>query len=1029
MGKILGLDLGTNSIGWSLIDSEHYSIIDMGVRIFEEGVNNMNTSKEESKNAKRRTARQIRKLNRRRKFRKLLLFKKLVELNMAPAKNIEPFIEINPYKARRDAVNKQITLMELGRALFHICQRRGYKSNRKESIDDKEKGKIFEGDAKAEKAGISELKIEMLNGNYKTIGEYLFSLNPHEKRIRNRYTERKMYFDEFNAIWDFQQKYYPDLLTEENRVIIRDRIIFYQKPLKSQKQTIGKCIFEKNKRRCPKSHPVFQEFRMLQQVNSIRISGVKRITEEQTMLSMEERDVLIKYLSENKELSYKIDKKSIFKVLKLDLNKFYRFNLKDQGKIDGLKTIHALKSALGKDYSNFDENEILKMWNTLHFAEDDEWLRDYAQKTWNFTQEQAQKFAKIKLEPDYANLSLKAITKMLPFMRDGLMYHLAAQSAGYHHSLAEDVIEKTEYLPEPPGIANPIVTVALHQLRKVVNSLIDYYGSPDAIRVELARDMKNSRNDRLEMLRSNKERETINKKISDKLINDNIIESPKRNDIIKYRLWEECNHICPYTGKSISLHQLFVTGEVDVEHILPYSRTLDDSYNNKTLCFRSENELKGNRTPYEAYSSDESKYNGILDRVKEFSHSKARRFKLKNLDALDDFIERQLNDTRYISREAKKYLAHICDKVNVSSGQSTAILRHYWGLNSILKESQNPYLKDKEDDAKSRDDHRHHAIDATVIALTTQSFIQMLSTHHRKYGTLEDKNIEKFPFPWENFRSDVLNKIDNILISHKANKRVRGQLHEETIYGKLLNQDGTQRMNEGGIPVYAIRKPLESLTGKQVKGIIDPVVKNLVFERLRSLGVNTDEEKFDVPRNSFNEPLYMVNKTGLKIRIKSVRVAMPSAAMKNIRGYNAWVETGGNHHIVLFSDESGKIDGRVVSLFDAVLRKRDGLPVIDRELEPGLEFICSLHRNEMVIAGDLPEDFDYLDKSTYHLVFKQVFRVQKMVFDKRLMFRLHFVTYNRDLDNRGVLRRGPATIGKFSKLLINPIGYLEFCND
>lgn len=1038
MTVILGLDLGPNSIGWALIEEENQRIINSGVRIFQEGVESLNTGKEESRNASRRLNREIRVQNRRRRMRKHKLIPFLKENNLMPAENEEEFFKINPYEVRKKALNKQLSNFELGRAFYHLNQRRGFKSNRKTEIlaesdkdvqKEKESGKV--------KSAINELQNEIGQGGFKTLGEFLASLDPHEKRIRDRYTDRSMYFDEFNIIWEKQKKYYPNILTDENLKILRDEIIFFQRPLKSQRDKVGKCPFEPNYRRAAKSNPVFQEFRMLQQINSLTIYGGGRITDEEQRLSMEEREILVKYLNENPSLP--IDKPTkIKKLLNLDTKATYKINLESLGKIDGMKTYCSIRRALGdKLYSNFGKEDLYKMWDVLYFAQDTDWLKNNAIKRWNFDEETAERFSKIALEDKFGNLSTKAMRKILPHLREGLMYHEAALAAGFQHSLWDKEVELRDLLPVPETVANPIVMQVLHQLRKVVNEIIESYTRPDIIRVELARDMKQPLQQRLKSLKKNNDIRDKNENIRQILIDEFNIGQPSRDDIIKYRLWEECKFICPYTGKNIGKHQLF-NGEFEVEHIYPYSRSLDNSFMNKTLCEKRANNEKGNRIPFEYFTEKNISTDEVKQRVKYFPEPKARKFFAKEIEGQEEFISRQLNDTRYASRLAKDYLKMAAPEVTTSAGNATALLRKYWGLNSILSQSN----EDSDTaEIKNREDHRHHAIDAIVVAMTDRSKLQRLSTYHGMESTRyrdmqEDEKLKKhFPYPWENFRRDIAESVSNIIISHKINKRVSGPLHEETLYGKLSDHNGMPKENEKGIPLFAVRKKIENLTHAEIHKIIDPVVQDAIVERLEEFGVDTNQKSFNIPKNAFAEPIFLRGrKSGKLTRIKTVRIAHPSNAVINIRKYNVWAESGNNHHILIYS-ENGKRAGKVVTRFEANQRRLDGLPIIDRELSPEKEFIMSLAINELVIMGEIPEGFDVLDTSSYNLIFDKVYRVQLMnSIDNVVTFRKHFISILSTLDKNGKkifpgrFFASPSTLN-CTKVKISPTGMLEFAYD
>ncbi len=265
MSKILGLDLGSNSIGWALVDDKKKRIIDTGVRVFQEGVNRITGGSEESKNKVRRDARGARRRNARYKMRRDTLCNALGHLDMFPkdGHEIEAFFEIDPYVAREKGISEKISLLELGRAFYHINQRRGFSSNRKTAS--KEDSTIFKGTD--DKAGINEVKQKLTEDNFKTVGEYLANLNPHEERRRNRYTLRSWYKEEFEKLWENQKQFYPELLTDKEKEYIQN-VIFFQRPLRSQKRLVGYCTFEPKKRCTPKSSPVFQYFRILEQLNN-----------------------------------------------------------------------------------------------------------------------------------------------------------------------------------------------------------------------------------------------------------------------------------------------------------------------------------------------------------------------------------------------------------------------------------------------------------------------------------------------------------------------------------------------------------------------------------------------------------------------------------------------------------------------------------------------------------------------------------------------------------------------------------------
>ncbi len=991
MSHVLGLDLGPNSIGWALIDDSKEQIIDCGVRIFEEGLNRSG-GKEESKNATRRSARQARRTNARQKSRLRRLSYILIENDMMPDNpDSKGYFNLNPYQCRADGVNKQISLFQFGRALYHINQRRGFKSNRK-TEKASETGVLFSG--KDGKTGIDETSQAIHDGGYKTLGEYLNSLNPHEKRQRNRYTLRAMYIREFNKLWDTQEKYYPDVFKGELKKDLYDAI-FFQRKLKSQKHTIRHCTFEPKKRVSPKSAPIFQEFRIYEQLSRIRVSFENR---ENDLLTEEERQTLFDELSYKNTMSFD----QVHKILSFPEES--HINLQNQEKLKGNTTNSKLFKVFGKSkWAEFSDLTKWNIWHTLHIyndpPENENWLNDHGKNVWGLNEGQIEILHKIALEASYANLSHKAMTNILPYLKkrltdDGkpMTYDKAVELAGYSFTDQQKHDGSLSRLPLPDNLRNPIVQQSLYEVRHVINAIVEKYGNPDTIRVELARDTKNPKWRRNGLLKLNRKIEGENDEIREKLIEQGV-KRPSREDIIKYRLWEECNKTCPFTGRRISFSALFneSSNEFQIEHIIPYSRSLDDSQANKTLCHWKTNQIKHNKTPFEAFGHDEELWEEILDRVSKFKptftivrvnnergdvklkwRNKLRKFKIKNIDEIlsDEFIARQLVDTAYISKEVSKYLTHICPKVYVSSGRTTSTLRYLWGLNVILS---------GEIDQKQREDHRHHAVDAIVVANTTHGYVQTMSRYH-KYD--RDPSRSKFPYPWKTFWDDVDKSVNNILVSHRIKDRPRGQLHEETNYGRIVLPNGEMS--------FVVRKNLNDLTPKQISQIVDPTTKQMIISHLQKMGVDVNGS-FKVPKEAFDSPL---NLPGNPYPIRKVRVAVPTKRMLQLyKDKKQFVEYGKNHHIEIFVDKNNTRSFRVVPLYDAVQRNKTGKPVVNTiPPDPENQFFMSLSINELVLIDVNESDVNWNNPPSNAALGTQLYRIQKMDINGTIQFCHHTVS-------------------------------------
>jgi len=1105
MAKILGLDLGTNSIGWAIIDDENSKILGIGSRIFPEGVVNLGDGegREASKNASRTDARGTRRQIFRRRLRKRYLLRELAKNNMSPFdyklvkawnqkdifsnESLKEWLRLNPYELRAKALKEKITLEELGRIFYHMIQRRGFQSNsRSAGAENNEKSVIFKGDAKSGKIGISETT-ESIKDN-QTLGSYLNKIYPKEsepfsgrlERIRNRYTTRQMYIDEFEAIWEHQKQYHKEL-THELKTIFggrkkdgysEDGVLFHQRPLRSQKHLVGNCSFEPKKTKCHISAIPNEQRRVYEWLNTLKCDLVG----EKVKITLEDRENILKLLFSKEKVKFKEIRKAINK-----LDGHYQFNYKDDDAVYGSHTISNLsnKKFFGKQWFEFSKKEQEDIWHTLYSFDDRDKLKQCAIEKWNFNEEKAEKISKFNLKDGYANLSRKAINNILPFLKMGFTYDVAVGLGGvknalgnkweeyedfildnvpeivrsnlkggyieplknmlkkecelsekelsklYHHSSNIEINKLLHKLPVSPeadkeiqSIKNPVVITALFEIRKLVNEIIEDYGKPDEIKVELARDLKISKSKRNDIRREQKRLERENDRVKAEL--DYIGQRPTHVNILKYKLWEECNKTCPYTGKNIEVNQLF-SGEIQIEHIYPWSRSLNDSYMNKTMCFADENRAKGDLTPFEFYSKQgEQKWNDIkLQALSCFKNKanypnayyKFKQFVKEKHDS--DFINRQLNDTRYISKEAKNYLSKICNNVMVAPGQMTSNLRHHWGLNTVLN---------KEDDTKIREDHRHHAIDALVMACATRSHLQELSKWNRYDRTYD---LENFPKPWKTFREDAETAVEQILVSHKKQKSIltvrthttkkngttyknvgvaaRGQLHHQTVYGNNKNCKTDE---------YVYRVAINSLSFSQLNNIIDPNLKNVIiddilksfeydekdfFNKMINKEKNLDkkiqkvikekvdkclkEQSFFMPnegkrykRLNKKEPNNIERKPIpiYKVRVKKV-LGKAERLKDNVKQY---VDPQKNHHVLIYIDDESNLNEDVVTFWTVVERKRKGFPIYQLPID-GQEIVATLQINDMFLLGLNEEEIDW-ENPDYSLLKEHLYRVQKL---------------------------------------------------
>lgn len=737
--------------------------------------------------------------------------------------------------------------------------------------------------------------------NHQTVGQYQMAQldkNPNYS-LKNQVFYRQDYLNEFEVIWETQAKYHKEL-TPELKKIIRDVVIFYQRPLKSQKGLISFCEFESRKievevdgkkkiktigcRVCPKSSPLFQEFKIWQILNNVTISFEEGGKKKKRALLQEEKERLFE------ELLYKdkLSKTDALKILFEKNAKGYDLNYKDlEGnrtqfelfkaycniielsghdgerllKLSSKEMVSAVKDIfdnvlkINTDILVFNsdhnptEQPMYNLWHLLYSFEGDnsntgdEKLIEKLSAKYGFSKEYAKVLAGVAFQQDYGSLSTKAIRKILPHLKDGLEYSVACEYAGYRHSkksLTKEEIQnrvlkdKLELLPRN-SLRNPVVEKILNQMVNVVNGVIDSYGKPAEIRIELARELKKSAKEREELSKSINETTKLHEGYVKKLQDEFGLTHVSRNDIIRYKLYKELEsngHKTLYTNTYIPREKLF-SKEFDIEHIIPQAKLFDDSFSNKTLEARQANLDKSNTTAFDFVATkygDEfanGEYKTRIENLyKDGKISKTKRDKLlmKEADIPRGFINRDLRDSQYIAKKAREILEEIVKFVVPTTGSVTDRLREDWQLVDVMKELNwekynklglTEYYYDCDGrkigrikDWTKRNDHRHHAMDALTIAFTKHSYIQYLNNLNARVqkgiddyidlDMVELKDLDKKdrssaiyaiekkelyrdshgklrfipPMPLNEFRAEAKRQLENTLISIKAKNKV-----------------------------------------------------------------------------------------------------------------------------------------------------------------------------------------------------------------------------------------------------------------
>jgi CRISPR-associated endonuclease Csn1 len=994
----LGLDLGTNSLGWAAVRLENGKAValnDAGVRIFSDG---RNPKDKQSNAVKRREPRSARRNRDRSKNRQARLMRELIAAGLMPedeaarkalegGKGIAQ-IEYDPWILRTRALDEQITMHQLGRVIFHLSQRRGFKSNRKTDRASNEKGKVNEA--------IERTKADLAKNDARTLGEFfgrkrLNVAQDNLKTVRGRrqpqplarvrksgdgskwqydyYPTRDLILDEFDQIWQSQSRFHGNALTDDAKQIIRETLAF-QWPLKPQ--PVGRCTFLPDEERAAKALPISQRFRIYQEVNALRI---RTVGETERPLTLEQRNKLVDRLLHPTNKTGKLTFNQIRKLLNLSSYDAISIESDKRQDMDGDKTTAILMQAERwgtgwHDLGTKTRNDIVRR---LLEEEKEDVLINWLCQEYGFDKAQAEQIADAPIPDGHGRLSVAAMERILPHMeKDVVLYSEAATLEFKSHSnfaTGEVFDEKLPYYGQilersvafSTGnqddidekrygkIANPTVHVALNQVRAVVNDLIRRFGAPEQIIVEVARDLPLSAKGKSELEANQAKNQKENERRAKELERLGLVNTYENR--LRLRLYEEMPGLektCVFTGETISVDNLF-SAEVEIEHLLPKARTLDDSFANLVLCKRRANRDKGNKSPHEAFSRSPAGYDwdAVLARVQDLPRNKHWRFGEDAMEKFADeanFLERQLNDTRYIARLAKGYLDAIyggaavkggTNPVWVVPGRLTSDLRYHWGLDNVLRGHNEDVAEAQK---KNRNDHRHHAI---VVALTDRSLVKKAAD---AAGRAEDRALrlfEKMPEPWANFREDVRDTINRIVVSHKPDHGFQGAMHNDTAYGIPKGKEGEP--DKKGVRTVVTRKPLDGGFAKpeDLQKIRDYDIKIALLEATQGLSGAEFKAVLIKAGEAMVPPVRRVR------TIENLNV-IAIADRKTGQLYKAY-KGDSNYCYDIWQGDKGKWTGEVVSTFEAYQRAQTDAEWWRKPVNgEGQHLIMRLRKNDML---------------------------------------------------------------------------------
>lgn len=874
----IGFDIGITSVGWAVValDSEDkpYGIINMGSRVFDAAEQpktgaSLAAPRREARSARRRLRRHQHRLER---IRRLLLTENMIsqaELDTLFAGKLEDI-----YTLRVKALDAPVSHTEFARILLHIAQRRGFRSNRKAETA-KEDGELL--------AAVSKNRALMAEKGYRTVGEMLLQDPLYAASKRNKGGQyiamvgRDMVAEEVRAIFRAQRQLGQPFASEklESRYldILLSQRSFDEGPGEGSpyagsqiERMIGKCTLEDGEQRAAKAAYSFEYFTLLQNINHLRLLRGG----EGSPLTPAQREALIALAHKTKELNFSHIRRELAIPADTTFNAVYYKNTDDaeeaekKTKFSYLKAYHQMRTAFNKLSKNhFDtltraqKNELGRVLSTYKTS-----AKIRAALLPAGLSDAELGIAETLSFSKFGHISVKACDKLIPFLEKGMKYDEACAAAGYDFK-AHSGRERTQLLhPTPDDLADitsPVVRRAVAQTVKVLNAIIRERGcSPTFINLELAREMAQDFTERNQAKKSMDDNRARNERLMERIRTEYGKEHPTGQDLVKLKLWEEQHGECAYSQKHISIGHLFEPDYAEVDHIIPYSISFDDGYKNKILVLAEENRNKGNRLPLQ-YLQGKRREDFIVwveNTIR--STPKKQRLLKEKLTSEDEkqFKERNLQDTKTMARFLLNYIGdHLAfadfaagrkKHITAVNGAVTSYMRKRWGISKIRENGD-----------------LHHAVDALVIACTTDGMIQQVS----RYAALREceyvqteggslavsvhtgEVLKSFPYPWPEFRRELearlgddprravisqrfpvyLNNdipVRKLFVSRMPRRKVTGAAHKETIKSPKALQDG----------VVVTKRPLTSLKldkNGEIANYYMPQSDRLLYEALK----------------------------------------------------------------------------------------------------------------------------------------------------------------------------------------------------
>ena len=884
----IGLDIGIASVGWATVgldtNERPFCILGMGSRIFDKAENPKTGA---SLALPRREARSMRRRLRRHRHRNERIRYLLISAGIVTQEELdELFTGTLPdiYQLRVDALDRPLDNREFARVLIHIAQRRGFRSNRK-TEKSQEDGKLL--------AAVTENQKRMADNDYRTTAEMLLKDKTFAGHKRNKGGDylttvtRQMVEEEVHKIFAAQRLFHNPFAADKTEndylEILLSQRSFDEGPGGDSpyggnqiERMIGHCTFFPEEQRAAKASYTFEYFNLLEKINHIRLISDKY---NSVPLTDFQRKSLIEIAHKIENLTYDRIRKELHipSELKFNTVRYMSDNQEEnekKEKLNCLKAYHEIRKVLDKiekgTIDSLDKDQLDRIGTTLSVFKSSEKIMSELDSA-GIPQNIIKKLNEAgTIFSKFGHLSLKACKLIIPYLEQGMNYSDACTNAGLNFRAHDK--DRNNFLLHPneddyADLTSPVVKRSASQTIKVINAIIREKGySPTYINIEVARELSKVFSERNKINKENEENRAKNERALDRIRNEYHKPNASGLDLVKLKLYEEQDGVCAYSQKQISFEKLFDPNYVEIDHIIPYSKCFDDSYKNKVLVLAKENREKGNRLPLE-YMDSEQRQHFIVwvnSKVKDFR--KKRNLLREKISEEDEktFKERNLQDTKTVSRFLLNYIndnlqfapsSRRKKCVTAVSGSVTSYMRKRWGIIKIRE-----------------DGDTHHAVDALMIACTTDGMIQQVTKYARykecqfiqtDEGSLAvdpytGEVLKTFPHPWKNFHEDVVDWSSKIFVSRMPIRKVTGPAHKETFKSPKALDDG----------LLIIRKSLKDLKLKdgEIENYYQPEADMLLYNGLKKRLIEFGGDA----KKAFSEPFHKPgnpNKIVKKVRI------------------------------------------------------------------------------------------------------------------------------------------------------------------